>query len=415
VTSGDVPAATEASLSGRAQHIRQTLLGQSSKGRLPKLIAAILVLTTVAIPVLAGAGVRAHRLDVSDGNVLVADPINQQLVEYNSLTEQVVSTINARQLADATYSVKQDGGGNPVIHNETDGAIVSIDTITGTLGASLAFPTREIQVGIAGEHTFVAELPTGKVSLFDPTRLSASGGSVEIGSAITHVSIDSSRSLNVLTTGGELVSVSKPEAGARAKETSRITVTTNASKARLVSINNDTLIIEPGHITRVRNGVIVAKTDTPNDGSIKVPEQSIVGDLFPILSSAAGVVLLVTGDSQPVRIDLKDPKAFTAAPIVLNGRVYLRNDRTRQIVVLDAQGQTLQTIAIPGTGPIDVTVDEQRIWINPGGSVGLIVIRPDGSVINKARGTGDGSAGGHEQCPPRNHHRPRPHQQAPRS
>jgi hypothetical protein len=114
VTSGDVPAATEASLLGKAQLLRQTFARRSVKVKLPKFIAVVLVLTSVAIPVLAGAGVRDHRLEVTDGNVLVADPINQQLVEYNSLTEQVVSTINARQLGDAAFSVKQNGVAIPL-------------------------------------------------------------------------------------------------------------------------------------------------------------------------------------------------------------------------------------------------------------------------------------------------------------
>jgi hypothetical protein len=348
-------------------------------------LATVLGLAVAMGATVLGLGATDHALATSNASLWMWSTSRGEIARVNAETGRV----------DTRYKVV-DAQGHVIQVSQTDRYLILRDLNTGqvssldlatlqTAATSQTTPGLGVTVVLSGDAAFIVDSVQGLVRQLDPTSLAPTGQPLRFPPGLGGAAFDGNGTLWLLVpTEGTVVGV-RPAAPHPAKG---VTATTSPSVAQTV------VIADPGHdltMSTLDNGVAVldqtGDTLTTVRGAqkrtLRVP-MSGTGTM-PSTTGGSGASLPVTvQDERHVYVvdnghvsDFAVPgSGGPVAPAVpFAGRLYVADNATGTVYVLNSAGKLVSTITIPHPGgSLELQVKTDHLFINaPNSSTARVV------------------------------------------
>ncbi len=364
-----------------------TRLGRFSRSKGGLVTVGIVVALVVALGLTVfGLGAKDHALATSNASAWLYSSSKGEVARVNAETGRVDTRF---QVVDAQGHVIQVTQTDRylVLHDLTTGKVSSLDLATLQIAATTqTTPGLGVTLALDRNAAFIIDAVQGVVRQLDPVTLSPVGDPLRFPPGVSGGSFDGVGTLWLLVASeGTVVGVQPgdphPSPGTVA----------NPMKARTVSV------APPQHdltMSTLSNGVAVldstATTLTTVDGdkvkTVKVPmsgdgalPQQSTPDAIPVTVSDDRHVYVIKGDHVG---DFTVPGTGKLSPAVpFGGRLYIPDEATNSVYVLDGDGKLVDTITIPTAGgKLEVTERGGHLFINAPNSSSARVVDNEGRV-----------------------------------
>lgn len=282
--------------------------------------------------------------------------------------------------------------------NHTTGRVTRLPTATMTptdAPQKLRTPARA-RVMTGGGQGYVVDPDSGTLNRLDST--SGQAQRVELPDKVTQVVVDSKgKAWAFAPKTGELYQV----ANGRLTDRTKVAEPQERS-ARLALVKDQPVVYRPaaGSIT-VASAAGGHPTSIPapqKQGAVRLGVGPTDRPLLTALVPSTGELYVADIASGTVRAtDVLEPYAGSGLgdPVVLGDRIYVPDQRLRQIAVLDLTSLRLRdTVSMPsGKDPFELFIRDGRVWANDPYAPTMLVFDRAGVPTTIDKGTGDGVGG----------------------
>jgi Fibronectin type III domain len=356
----------------------------------------LVTLITVAAMV-AGLGVTLFGLGTTNHALATANP---SAWLWSSGRGEVARVNGETGRVDTRYKVV-DAQGHVIQISQTDRYLVLRDLSTGQVSSlnlatlQIAATTRTtaglgITIALSGDSAFVVDTVQGVVQQLDPLSLTPVGAPLRFPPGLSGGTFDNAGTLWLAVPGEGTVVAIRPAGTARPAGARSGGAAPPAGGGPTVV--RSAVVAEPGHdlsLSTLDTGVAVldgtagtlstvgtGSTRTvslPLHGPASVPGRSPGGSV-PVTATDDRHVYVVHGN-QVTGFTVPGTGAKLAPAVPFAGRLYVADNATGTVYVLDAGGRRISTIEVPTRGaPLDLDVRGDHLFINaPDGSSARVV------------------------------------------
>jgi len=326
-----------------------------------------------------GSGVASTVVTMSDGVTWLPDDETGQVVQINPGTGRAERRLQVAGPGSELGISQRDG--HLVVTDARTGAVTSIDLATLLAGGQRR-TDEPARVLVGGGLVYLVTPSTGVVRAVDPLTLQDLGSPYRVGGELADAVVDARGAVWVVTTAGELRSVTWQPDDERFDVGTPRPVRGAGGATRLLPHERGVTVFAP-------DGGAVLQVGVGRDLAVAVPDLS--GDVLPAASSPtdlapAGVpgrsaVVMLAGDRiLDVGVGALGCRR-PGRPAVFAGLVYVPCTGAGRVVVLRPDGTRARPdVVVPGGRDPRLLVDDGRLVVHTEDGARAVVVEADGTT-----------------------------------
>lgn len=333
-----------------------------------------------------GSGVASTVVSMSDGVTWLADDETGQIVQVNPGTGRAERRLQVG-LPGSSLQVSQQEG-RLVVTDATTGTMTSIDLATLLAGGQRR-SDEPARVLVGGGQVYLVTPGTGVVRAVDPLTLQDLGAPYRAGTALADAVVDARGTVWVVTTAGDVRSVTWLPDGERFEAGDPRPVRGAGAGTRLLPHERGVTVFAPdgGAVLQVGVGRDLAVAVPALTGEV-LPATSAPTDLAPAGVPGRSAVVMLAGD-RLLEVGVGDLGCRRPGrPAVFAGLVYVPCTGAGRVLVLRADGTRARPdVVVAGGRDPRLLVDDGRLVVQSEDGASAVVVEADGStrVIDTGR------------------------------